>query len=257
MNGNESLIENVIFIKTGGIAFITLNENHKYIELIPSYLEAIKSFTMELGNLGDLRSIKLSKLSLSYFSMSKEYSIILIHDTRIPIEILTRIAEEINNSFLQRYSEDILKTWKHNISQFEPFKEELFKLVKVFNERYSKIILKNKDSLDVIIQGILKNSEILAFTSVDLQGKAIQTTVNTSLDDFEIQTFISSPYLNRTLINLLPMLQSVGNILINEKGSFHVVKTEKFYLGMKEKNKKYFGLIGTTKESILKEIIKI
>ena len=257
LDGSKNLIENVIFIKKGGIAFIIFNENSKYIELVPSYLEALRSFSEELGNLGDLRSIKLSVQSLTFYSSSEEYSIISIHDSRIPLSLLTNFLKEINTLFLQHYTEDDVINWNNYVGFFQKFIPLLAEKVKTDENKFLILIPKEKGPLELITDEIFSNPDILAIVSVDTSGKQIQTTVNTTLNDFEIQVFISSPYLNRSIINLMPMLKSVSNRLLKGEEAHYIVKTEKFYLGMKEKNKMYYGLIGNTKESIKNEIIKI
>ncbi|MHA1694798.1 MAG: hypothetical protein ACTSUG_06025, partial [Candidatus Helarchaeota archaeon] len=60
-------IKDIMFIKQGGILLFSLIGLGDKSDIISSFLEAIKSFSYELDEFGEIRSINLSKFTISYY----------------------------------------------------------------------------------------------------------------------------------------------------------------------------------------------
>ncbi|MHA1298089.1 MAG: hypothetical protein ACTSO9_01440 [Candidatus Helarchaeota archaeon] len=250
----ENLIKNIIFIKDGGIPLLSVVDSEDQLYLISGYLEAIKSFSREFDNVGDIRSISLSNLTFSYFCKNPEFYIILIHDSKIPMNLLTDFLDDINALFLSEYNEDEIKNWNGDTNLFQPFVPKLLHKIELFSQKCSIHSESYANLLETTARAIFKNKEILAISSISISGRNMKNYINENLDDFEIQVFIGSPYYKRTLLNLIPMLNAISNIMLGNENSYYIAKTEKFYLGMKQKESEYLGILGSDKDVVINAI---
>ncbi|MHA1377916.1 MAG: hypothetical protein ACTSRG_06005 [Candidatus Helarchaeota archaeon] len=124
-------IKNILFIKIGGVPLIYLKDLGEDTYLISGYLEAFKNFSSELENAGEIRSINLDKITFSYFSNNPEFYLISINDSRVPIEKLTNLLEDLHNGFINEYSIDDIRRWNKNIDYFKRL--SVFHLLKFFH----------------------------------------------------------------------------------------------------------------------------
>ncbi|MHA1143353.1 MAG: hypothetical protein ACTSRW_01315 [Candidatus Helarchaeota archaeon] len=256
MADSETLIHNVLFIKTGGTLLFSLRDLGDSGSLVSGYLEAVRSFSTELEEVGEIQSIQLSKLSFSYSCKSSEFSIIILHDSRVPLDEIRILFQHLNDAFLDHYTEKDIKNWRGNHSFFKPFLPTLSMICQRGEKKISaRIITWEAKHYELKVKDIFKNPEILSLTVIESQENGIQTYVNDSLDDFEIQVFISSPYLNRTLQSLIPMLVSLEKLLLNSSNSYFIGKTLKFHMALKQTNGTKIGIIGTTRDAV-EEAIK-
>lgn len=258
MEDTVNLIKNIIFIRPGGLALLYLGDLGQHSHLVAGYLEAFKSFSAELDDLGDIRSIYLSKFSFSYYCPSSLYFIILLHDSKIPTNEVSRFLEDVYKSFTEMFPDEWIQKWTGNLNEFDPFKPMLKGKIESYTQEWLKLAgLSEVETLEAKSKELFRDPKIFAISTVDSSGKNMQTYVNDSLEDFEIQVFISSPFYSRSLINLLPMLTSVSKLLLEKVGSYYIGRTEKFYLGMKAKDAEFLAIIAQNKEAIIKSIASI
>ncbi|MHA1298091.1 MAG: hypothetical protein ACTSO9_01450 [Candidatus Helarchaeota archaeon] len=258
MSDASDLIKNVLFIKIGGIPLIYLRDIGEDTSLISGYLEAFKNFSSELENAGEIRSINLSKITFSYFSNNPEFYIISINDSRVPIDRLTLFLEELQKDFLEKYSIEDIKYWNRNTNYFQSFLPYMIEKINDFAEKITlKLECELNELLNIDSQEIFNNPNNYAIIITDSSSKNIKSFVNPSLKDFELQVFIASPYFNRVLVNFIPTLANTGNILLNSKGLYYILKSQRFYLGMKTKDSSYVGILGADLKAIEKILTQI
>ncbi|MBD3228398.1 MAG: hypothetical protein GF329_09435 [Candidatus Lokiarchaeota archaeon] len=247
----EDIIKNIMYIRHGGLLLFSLVDSSSgKLDIVSSFLEAIKSFSGELDGMGELRSIKLSNMTLSYYKNNRSFYIILIHRSSFPIESLTKFLETISEKFIQRYSEDQIDNWNHDINLFKPFMKVLRDEMKAFSESNAILEGKGKALIDELYKKIVKEKDILAISIIEPSKNVIQSRVDPKLDDFELQVYISSSFYNRTLLNLGTNLTSIGNVLIGSDDFYHIIKTDRFYLGIKSIENKYLGVLSKSYDSI-------
>jgi hypothetical protein len=244
-------IKNVMFIKPGGLLLFSLQDSPDgKLDIISSFLEAIRAFSTELKG-GELRSINLANLTLSYYTMPIFY-IIVIHECDVSIDRISEFFKSITEKFSREYSEDQIKNWDHNITMFKPFIKILVDDIKSFSKTCKIGKGKEQKLIEEISEKLFKDKEILAVSIVNPSNNSIQTQVNDSLDDFELRVYISSSFYNRTIINLGTVLNSIGNILLEDKNYHNIIKTDRFYLGIKDIEENYLGILGQDYNSIKK-----
>ncbi|MHA1270644.1 MAG: hypothetical protein ACTSPY_12700 [Candidatus Helarchaeota archaeon] len=258
MSNSHGEIKNIIFIRQGGLLLFSLSNPEGRMEIISSFLEAIKTFSSEIEDLGEIRSINLSKVSLSYYCKNPNFYIIIIHDSDIPIKALIDLFEKINYEFLNRYSEDIIINWDHDVSKFRPFIEVLREKIDNFNSQH---LTRQKEELYESIEKLanesFKDETILAISKIDSTGAINQTHINTSLNDFELQVFMSSPYYDKIIRVLGSMLTSIGNFLLNTSDVYHIIKSKRFCLGIKQMDSNYISILGLDYDKVKNIIIKV
>jgi len=250
-------IKDIMFIKQGGILLFSLIGLGDKSDIISSFLEAIKSFSYELDEFGEIRSINLSKFTISYYCKNPAFYIIAIHESEIPLQILSKFLDKINSKFLERYSEEVIIKWDHNTSLFEPFIEQLKNEIQDFSKKYlltpSELIYKLDNQLK---NRLFEDKQLLAISYI-YEDNIIQTELNNNLKDYELQVYISSPYYRRTILNLGQMLTSIGKILLKSQNLCFIIKSRKFYLGIKQIKDFYLGIIGMDYNSIKNAFTKI
>ncbi|MHA1229444.1 MAG: hypothetical protein ACTSRP_02955 [Candidatus Helarchaeota archaeon] len=254
----EGPIKDLMFIKTGGVLLFSISRTKKGLETISSFLEAVKMFSQELDDLGELRSINLSKFSISYYCKNPKFYIIAIHDSDVPLVPLSNFFEKISRMFLEYYSEDLLRDWNHNISIFKPFINILNNEIENFSENCFIISEKGHCiSIQKLSEELFKNNEIMAISRVSPASNTIQTIINNNLHDFSLQTFIFSPFYKKLIINIGAVLDEAGKKLLESEKTHYLIKTNKFVLGIRQKYSEYLGIIGLSYESIKNVISKI
>lgn len=249
-------IKNVMFIKPGGLLLFSLVESPDgKLDIISSFLEAIRAFSTELKG-GELRSINLANLTLSYYTMPIFY-IIVIHECDISIDSVSEFFKSITKKFTREYSEDQIENWDHNITMFNPFIKILVADIKSFSKTCKIGKVKEQKLIENVSEKIFQDKEILAVSIVNPIDNLIQTQVNDSLNDFELQVYISSPFYNRTIINLGTVLTSIGNLLLGDKNYYYIIKTDRFYLGIKKIEENFLGILGIDYNSIKSVMLDI
>ncbi|MHA1830964.1 MAG: hypothetical protein ACTSWR_05470 [Candidatus Helarchaeota archaeon] len=168
-------IKDIMFIKQGGILLFSLIGLGDKSDIISSFLEAIKSFSYELDEFGEIRSINLSKFTISYYCKNPAFYIIAIHESEIPLQILSKFLDKINSKFLERYSEEVIIKWDHNTSIFEPFIEQLKNEIQDFSKKYlltpNKLIYKLDNQLK---NRLFEDKQLLAIKYI-YEDNVIQT----------------------------------------------------------------------------------